>query len=94
MKKLIFCAYAIDDKKQTGVNVLHQNNAENIYYENICVALLSAKKNNPDDDVALVTNHDLPEKYKDFFYKNNLLVFNNHFTFLLFLSRINNPENA
>lgn len=84
MKKLIFCAYAIDDKKQTGVNVLHQNNAENIYYENICVALLSAKMNNPDDDVALVTNHALPEKYKDFFGKNNLLVFNKEFDNFVF----------
>ena len=43
--------------------------------KNCCVALLSAKLNNPNSDVALVTNIDLPKKYREFLSKNNILIF-------------------
>lgn len=84
MKKIIFCAFASDSKKQTGVNMLRVKGSKNIYFKNICVALLSAKKNNLDCDVALVTNSELPDEYVDFFKKNELIIINKEFNDFVF----------
>lgn len=55
-KKLIFVPFAFDLNKQSGVNISSRANKLSIYMKNACNALISAKKYNPDNTVALVTN--------------------------------------
>lgn len=61
---LIFTAYAQLEGMNSGAN-LKRNAEENkdIYLKNCSVALISAKQNNPECDVALVTNTDVPKQF-------------------------------
>lgn len=63
MNNIIFCAYAQNEKKQSGNNVKDVKDRQNLYYQNAVVALISAKQYNPECDVALVTNVTVPQKY-------------------------------
>ena len=73
--KLIFCAFAVDDQKQTGANV-GKNFLAN-YYKNLCVALVSAKRNNQSRDVAvaLVTNAPVPKEYEPLLEKEHISIY-------------------
>lgn len=73
MKNLIFNAYCHIDKYASSVNIV-KNDTVNIYMKNICTSLFTAKINNPNDDVALITNIDIPNIYKEFLYKNKIII--------------------
>jgi len=74
--KIIALPFAFDKKKKTGVNV-NTGNPQEIYFQNACVASISAKHNNPDCDVAFVTNilnNNIPAEYKNVLISNNIKV--------------------
>ncbi len=73
-KSLIFSAFAHLDNTSSGVNIRNTTNRRDIYYRNIVVALVSAKRNNPDCDVALVSNQDVPSEYLIILSGNNVRV--------------------
>lgn len=72
--KIILIPYANKDRANTGVNIRNDDKRVNIYLKNCCVALVSAKYYNSDCDVALVTNIDLPEKYKKLLYVKDIKI--------------------
>ncbi len=78
-KNLIFCAYALNPLMKTSVNLKHKEQSKIIYLRNIVVALVSAKRNNKECDVALVTNTELPVEFSDIFKKENILVIHEEF---------------
>lgn len=73
-KNLIFIPYANLENANTGVNIRHQESRLKTYLMNCCVALISAKIYNSTDDVALVTNIDVPNPYKELLQKNNVMI--------------------
>lgn len=62
---LIMIPYAHIPNMQTGMNVAVKDSTRqrDLYLKNCCVALASAKAYNPEADVALVTNIEVPEPY-------------------------------
>lgn len=74
MKRLIFNAFAFKEEfknsPQLGGNV--SSKTVDIYMKNIYVSLKSAKLHNPQDEVALVTNSDIPPFYRELFAKNDI----------------------
>ncbi len=62
---LIMIPYAHISNMETGMNVAVKNSSRqrDLYLKNCCVALSSAKACNPEADVALVTNIEIPEPY-------------------------------
>lgn len=83
VKNLIFVPFAFNDSKQTGVNVKSQN-AFIVYLKNICVALISAKRFNPNIDVALVCNFYPPNPYRNILLDNNILIIQEDFDSYIF----------
>ena len=83
MENLIFCAYATDTDKLTSPNI-RSNNYNNIYLRNIIVSLVSAKLTNPECDVALITNIEVPKLYKELLLKNSVIIFKEEFDEFLF----------
>lgn len=73
-KNCIFCAYAYLDGFKGGVALNLIDDQVSIYIKNAIVSLVSAKKNNEDCDVALVTNIKIPQKYKSILESNDILV--------------------
>jgi len=82
LSNLIFNAFASKKDFQTspqiGGNVT--SDVLDIYLKNIFVSLLSAKFNNPHDDVALVCNISLPERFEHLFHENNIQILYVEFT--------------
>lgn len=76
MKNLITCAFAFREGYQTSKQISKTAGAEttDMYLKNILVSLYSAKKSNPDDDVLLCTNCDIPDKWKRIFESKNIPV--------------------
>lgn len=72
-EKLIFCAYAEDEKKKTGANLTQGSDRRDTYLKNAMVCLCSAKIANPECDVALITTVELPERYKAMMQKYGIL---------------------
>ena len=77
-KNLICVPFAYDYKAESGVN-LTSNKIKRLeyYFKNLCVSLVSAKKHNQEDDVALITNlnEDIIEKeYIKILNKNNIKI--------------------
>lgn len=87
-KRLIISAFATLPNMQSGANVSKFNDKASIYYKNIVVALVSAKINNPNCDVALVTNIDVPEPYKHQLEGFGIRTYFQEFDTFLFDSRI------
>ncbi len=85
-KNLIFCAFAFDSAKKSSQNLrsVSADKKLDIYLQNMCVSLISAKKTNPNCDVALVASEVLPQKYFDILSKHNIAVFNEKFDEFLF----------
>ena len=77
MKNLFFVPFAFDEKKMTGVNVT--SNALKVYLKNLCVSLISAKKTNPNIDVALVSNVSIPAEYEKLLLENQVLIYTEPF---------------
>lgn len=76
MKNLIFCAFAFKEGFETSLQTgLQAGNATTeMYLKNIFVALSSAKLYNPNDDVCLVTNCELPKEWQQRLDKQGLLM--------------------
>ena len=72
-KSIIMVPYANDDNLKTGANMRHPDRI-NIYLKNCCVALLSAKINNPNSDIALVTNIRISDEYIKILEQNDILI--------------------
>ena len=78
-KKIIFCAYAYDANMSAGVNIASKEKAKSTYLENATVALVSAKKSNCNCDVAIVTNIDIPNQYKEIYKYNDIIIYKQEF---------------
>lgn len=76
MKNLIFCAFAFKEGFTTSLQTGQQagNAATEMYLKNIFVALTSAKLYNPNDDVCLVTNCELPADWKERLEAEKILI--------------------
>lgn len=72
--KIILVPFANLNNFMTGVNINDKEKSCEIYLKNCCVALISAKYYNPDSDVALVTNIDVPDNYKKILIQNKILI--------------------
>lgn len=79
-KSLIFVAFAHNEDANTSVNIKNHADRSAIYYKNAMVALISAKKNNPDCDVAFVTNHPVPLQYQNLMRQNDIMHLDCQFT--------------
>lgn len=76
MKNLIFCAFAFKEGFSTSRQTekkASQSTTE-MYLKNIFVTLTSAKRNNPEDDVCLVTNYRLSGEWTGRLQKEHLLI--------------------
>ncbi len=75
-KYLIMIPYAHISSMETGLNVAAKNSNKQmeLYLKNCCVALVSAKTYNPEADVALVTNIEVPEPYMEILSSANVSV--------------------
>jgi len=73
---LIFNAFAFKEDYLTSPQIggMVTDKTINIYMKNIYVSLCSAKWENPQDDVALITNYEVPSKYKDLFMGKNIQI--------------------
>ena len=58
MQNLIFAAYADNIQDKCG-------SSTDMYLQNACCCLLSAKYHNPEDQVSLITNCEIPTSYRD-----------------------------
>lgn len=69
MKNLIFTVFAFKDgfKNSPQLGGKADKKTIDVYMKNICVSLISAKLANPRDDVMLVVNKKIEEKYKKIF---------------------------
>ncbi len=76
---VILIPYAHLENFNSGVNIKDKAKKIEIYLKNCCVALISAKTYNPDCDVALVTNIEIPENYKKILFANKILIFQEDF---------------
>lgn len=96
MKNLIFVPFAHDGSMQSGVNFFIKKISADkrmlIYMKNVCVALVSAKKYNPESDCALVTNlsnDDIPAEFHEIFTRENIKIL--HYPFNEFKFDSNTP---
>lgn len=80
---IIIIPYANSKNMRGGVNI-SSNNRFDVYMKNCCVSLLSAKKYNPDTDVALVTNIEVPKEYEKVLRNNNVLIIKAEFNDFVF----------
>ena len=72
LDRIILIPYANKDNANTGVNIKDNSGRIDLYLKNCCVALASARYYNPDCDVALATNIDVPSEYLKFLNENNI----------------------
>lgn len=87
MKNIICVPFAYKRNKLGGVNIKDKNNSLEIYQKNFATALISAKKNNRDDTVALVTNlkkEEINNEIKSLFEKNDVKIINVEYEDFLF----------
>ncbi len=82
--KVIFCAYAENERMKSGVNLRSVLKRTDVYWKNAVVALYSVKIIHPECDVALVTNVDVPDTYKKTLQKMEIIIFNEPFDEFLF----------
>ena len=86
MKNLIFIPFAHDDSMKSGVNFFNKKISSNkrmlVYMKNVSVALVSAKRYNPEVECALVTNlsdEEIPAEFHEIFTRESIKIF--HFSF-------------
>lgn len=76
-RNLIFNAFAFKEDYLNAPQIGGEKVSDrtiDIYIKNAYVSLFSAKAKNPQDDVALVTNCELPFKYKDLFMREKIKI--------------------
>ena len=84
-KGIILVPYAEIEGYRSGVNISQGNSRRDIYLKNCCVACLSAMNNNDEaTDVALVTNIDVPEKYRSLLESSNVKILTEEFDLFKF----------
>lgn len=83
-KSVILIPYADLEQKQSGVNIGKNLDRRKIYLQNVCVALISAKVYNPNTDVALVTNIELPVEYQKLLQSKDVLIFKEEYDRFVF----------
>lgn len=72
--KLVFIPVSYKENFSMSANVSHKkHNKSDLYLKNAIVALKSVKINNPDVDVAIITNFPLTTFYHDILNKHNIL---------------------
>lgn len=75
MKNLIFCAFSyLPNTFATSDEVYSNDSIVNKYLDCCFVSLISAKLRNAQDDIALVCNIQLSEKYQSMFRENDIKV--------------------
>ena len=76
MGNLIFAAFSFKKNVQASFQMLRETPQSifDTYLKNAAVSLVSAKAHNPNDDVALIFNCSLPEKWREFFNENGILL--------------------
>ncbi len=74
LDRIILIPYANKDNANTGVNIKDNSGRIDLYLKNCCVALASARYYNPDCDVALATNIDVPSEYLKFLNENTIKI--------------------
>ena len=73
-KRLIYCAFAAKEGFKGSENLSGQADSLRIYLQNACVCCFTAKKHNPDCDVAFVHNlKTIPDEFVAFFEQYNIL---------------------
>ncbi len=78
---LIYVPFAFDPEANSSLNFKKtnkskSNNRYEIYLKNSCVSLVTAKRHNPECEVAFVTNlEEVPYKYKNILEKENIKIF-------------------
>lgn len=75
--KLVFNAFYSDNSNANmiGIGATEKvDNASEIYIKNIFVSLNSAREQNPNIDVMLITNSNLPSQYEDLFRKHGIKI--------------------
>lgn len=77
-KKIIYNALCFDGNSSNSPNLVLKNT--DLYLKSSFVSLKSALDNNPDCDVALITNQKLPEKFEKIYVENNIKIIINPFT--------------
>ena len=77
MKKLIITSFAYKKGYRSGVS--YNSNCDK-YLQYCFISLLSFKNNNPECDVALVTNIELPEKHQKRFDREGIRIITKEFT--------------
>lgn len=78
MRNLIITSYAYLENAISGTENKITNNMD-LYMKCCVVALVSLKRNNKQDDVALVTNIDLSEKYREILQQEHVLIIKKEF---------------
>lgn len=74
-RSLILIPYGNKEAYNTGVNLKSSDNRLEVYLKNFCVACVSAKQNaGQSSDVALVTNIDVPNPYREILGDNDIKV--------------------
>lgn len=76
--KLLFVPFAYDASKNTSANI-SKSTAFETYCKNLCVSLVSLKRENPNCDVALVTNCTIPFEYENILKNNTIHIYNEPF---------------
>lgn len=76
MANLIFNAFAFKEDFQSSMQLTGNMDEEKltIYMENIFVSLKSAALHNPQDDVMLVVNGNVPERFREQFERENIKI--------------------
>ena len=72
--KIILIPYAEKQGANTGVNISKASDRQTLYMKNCCVSACSAKHNNENCDVAIVTNIDFPEIYVRILENNDVSI--------------------
>lgn len=72
--KIILLPYAERVGANTGANISKIANRQEVYLKNCCVSACSAKQSNPECDVAVVSNIDIPENYTQILEQNGVLI--------------------
>lgn len=76
MKNLIVNAFCFEEKQLSSPQLgkVSDKNKMDIYLKNIAVSLVSAKLHNKKDDVALITNIDIPSNFRNILEENGIMI--------------------
>lgn len=81
MRELICTSYAEITGYNSGVNFknVSKEKCMAMYFKNACVCLLSARDKNPDVDIALITNVEVPAEYAELLSERGIQIMRHEF---------------